>query len=80
MALNVDPDLDPFCWVEPCGLEGVSMTSMQQQLDKPVGVQNVKASITAAFAAVFNVRLQPCSPADLDISGFDTNERQTRVT
>jgi len=80
MALNVDPDLDPFCWVEPCGLEGVSMTSMQQELDKPVGVQNVKASVAAAFAAVFNVRLQPCRPADLDISGFDTDERQTRVT
>jgi lipoate-protein ligase B len=79
MALNVDPDLDPFCWVEPCGLEGVSMTSMQQELDKPVGVQNVKNSVAAAFAAVFNVHLQPCAPADLNISGVDIDESQTRA-
>ena len=80
MALNVDPDLDPFCWVDPCGLEGVSMTSMQQELDKPVGVQNVKRSVIAAFAAVFNVRLQPCDPADMNVSGVDIDEFQTRVT
>jgi lipoate-protein ligase B len=80
MALNVDPDLDPFCWVDPCGLEGVSMTSMQQELDKPVGVQKVKRSVTAAFAAVFNVRLQPCDPADMNVSGVDIDEFQTRVT
>ena len=27
-AINIDNDLEPFSWVVPCGLEGVSMTSL----------------------------------------------------
>lgn len=67
MALNVAPDLDPFCWVEPCGLEGVSMTSMQQELDKPVAVHQVKASIIDEFSAVFGVSLQSMHVANLPL-------------
>lgn len=80
MALNVDPDLDPFCWVEPCGLEGVSMTSMKQELDKPVAMQKVKASAVKAFSAVFDVQLQPAALADLQISGFDNHDAQEQLT
>ena len=29
-AINVDNDLQPFAWVVPCGLDGVSMTSVQR--------------------------------------------------
>jgi len=67
MALNVRPDLEPFCWVEPCGLEGVSMTSMQQELDKPVAVQEVKRSVQKALSAVFAVSLKPLAEADLQL-------------
>lgn len=67
MALNVAPDLDPFCWVDPCGLEGVSMTSMQQELDKPVAIHQVKASVIDEFSAVFGVSLQPTAAADLPL-------------
>ena len=75
MALNVAPDLDPFCWVEPCGLQGVSMTSMQQELDKPVGVHQVKASIIDAFSAVFGVSLQPVETA----SSSDLKDRLNKA-
>jgi len=68
MALNVDLDLAPFCWVAPCGLEGVSMTSMQRELDKPIRVKQVKASVTEALATVFNASLQPTAEADLPLS------------
>lgn len=65
MALNVDPDLAPFCWVEPCGLQGVSMTSMAQELDKPLPVQQVKESLSEALSTVFGVSLQPVQLKEL---------------
>ena len=34
LALNVNLDLAPFSWIQPCGLAGVSMTSVQQELGK----------------------------------------------
>ena len=78
MALNVDPDLDPFCWVEPCGLEGVSMTSMRQELDKSVSVQKVKNSIIEAFSAVFDAQLQPAALADLNLADVENDDSQER--
>jgi lipoate-protein ligase B len=80
LALNVAPDLDPFCWVEPCGLEGVSMTSMRQELDKPLTVQKVKSSVIKAFTEVFDIHLQPSALAELQISGFEKNDAQKSLT
>lgn len=31
LALNVDLDLEPFSWLNPCGLDGVSMTSLANE-------------------------------------------------
>lgn len=37
-AVNVTNDLTPFTWIVPCGLAGVAMTSMTQELrHKPTG-------------------------------------------
>jgi lipoate-protein ligase B len=35
-AVNVELDLDPFSWVVACGLPGVSMTSIAEELDGAV--------------------------------------------
>jgi lipoyl(octanoyl) transferase len=32
LAVNVSNDLEPFSWITPCGLQGVRMTSLQQEL------------------------------------------------
>jgi lipoyl(octanoyl) transferase len=34
-AVNVTNDLEPFGWIVPCGLAGVSMTSLEQELARP---------------------------------------------
>jgi lipoyl(octanoyl) transferase len=31
-AVNVTNDLEPFTWIVPCGLDGVAMTSLEQEL------------------------------------------------
>ncbi|SMC44310.1 lipoyl(octanoyl) transferase [Desulfocicer vacuolatum DSM 3385] len=34
LALNANVDLTPFSWVNPCGLSGVSMTSLENELQQ----------------------------------------------
>ena len=34
LAMNIVPDLTPFTWINPCGLENVAMTSIQKELEK----------------------------------------------
>ncbi|MCP4718141.1 MAG: lipoyl(octanoyl) transferase LipB [Desulfobacteraceae bacterium] len=34
LALNISLDLEPFSWINPCGMDKVSMTSMEQVLKK----------------------------------------------
>ncbi len=36
-AVNVENDLQPFSWVVACGLDGVSMTSLNQETGRPAG-------------------------------------------
>ena len=43
LALNVNLDLEPFAWVNPCGLNGVSMTSMEQELQHSLEIKEVES-------------------------------------
>jgi len=38
LALNVDPSLQPFAWINPCGLSGVRMTSLARECSREVTV------------------------------------------
>ncbi|NND66230.1 MAG: lipoyl(octanoyl) transferase LipB [Halioglobus sp.] len=52
LALNVDMDLEPFSRINPCGYEGLAVTSMAQQLAaEPPDVDAVGAALAAAIAA-----------------------------
>lgn len=42
MALNVNLDMEPFGWVNPCGMSGVSMGSMEQQMCQGVSFEKVE--------------------------------------
>lgn len=58
-AINVDNDLRPFAWVVPCGLAGVSMTSLREQA--PAGCEThalpaIRASIAERLAEAFGRR------------------------
>ena len=58
LALNVNLDLKPFCWIQPCGLEGIGVTSIQAEARRPVGVTNVKRLMRTQVEAVFQTRLE----------------------
>lgn len=55
-ALNVAVDLDYFSTINPCGLQGVKMTSMEKILGHPVAMASVEQQLIQSFKSVFNYR------------------------
>jgi len=53
MALNVDPDLQYFTYINPCGHRDLRMTSMTRELGLPVDWYAVARSFARHFADVF---------------------------
>ena len=59
LALNVDPDLAPFGFVQPCGLQGVGVTSIAAEAGRPVPMDDAITAAERNIEAVFGVRLEP---------------------
>ena len=57
-ALNVDPDLAYFSHIVPCGLPGVTVTSMAHERGDAPEMGRVIDSITAAFGRIFDVEMR----------------------
>jgi lipoyl(octanoyl) transferase len=53
LAINVNNDLQPFEWVVPCGLEGVSMTSLSRELGAEQDFAAFAATLIDTYAEVF---------------------------
>jgi lipoyl(octanoyl) transferase len=53
LAVNVNNDLQPFEWVVPCGIEGVSMTSLSRELGSEQDLEAFADALVAAYASVF---------------------------
>ena len=66
-ALNVAPDLSWFDAIVPCGLHGVTMTSVARELgsDSPTLADEVRAIVVASLATAFERRARPAALADL---------------
>ena len=56
-ALNVNPDLTYFNLIIPCGITTKPVTSMQQQLNKPLDLNAVAESISRNFGTVFSSQM-----------------------
>jgi lipoate-protein ligase B len=65
LSLNVNVDLDPFSWIQPCGLQGVSMTSVKQELGEEVPMDAVYRAVKEGFKSVLNLALDEISYPDL---------------
>ena len=56
-ALNVNTDLTYFNLIVPCGITTKAVTSMQQELGKPVDLNSVAESISRNFGTVFSSQI-----------------------
>jgi lipoate-protein ligase B len=52
-ALNVSTDLSYFSLMNPCGIAGCTMTSLEQECAGPVSMAAVRERVTVHFARVF---------------------------
>ena len=66
LALNVNLDLTPFCWIQPCGLQGVGMTSMAKELGREIPMAEVRKVLQDQLAAVLGISFEACKLADLE--------------
>ena len=65
MALNVNLSLEPFGWINPCGLQEITMTSMEQELSRRVSINQVREAVKGHLEAVFGVELVMTSLSEL---------------
>jgi len=56
-AFNVNPDLDYFKYIVPCGIDDKDVTSMQRELGKKVDIEEVKHLLKGHIAALFGMEL-----------------------
>jgi lipoyl(octanoyl) transferase len=67
LALNVCLDLEPFSWVNPCGLTGVSMTSVSWECGRKVALDEVKKELPGQLAEIFGREFIPLSEDHRDV-------------
>ncbi|MFD1244048.1 lipoyl(octanoyl) transferase LipB [Paralysiella testudinis] len=54
LALNIDMDLSPFAYINPCGYAGMAMTQMANYLKPCPPLAEVAAKLTAHLSAQLN--------------------------
>jgi lipoate-protein ligase B len=64
-ALNVNTSLKPFTWINPCGLEGVQVTSMKRELGGEVPMEDVQCAAALHIQDIFGVELERVSLEDI---------------
>jgi lipoyl(octanoyl) transferase len=50
LAVNVDNDLQPFEWIVPCGIEGVTISSIARELKQEQGMDGFAKLLTEAYS------------------------------
>ena len=65
LALNVHTDLTPFSWIQPCGLQNVAMTTMQQETTQKISIRQVRRVLKKQFETVFGIKFLKKERADL---------------
>ena len=55
-ALNVNPDMDFFAHMNPCGIPDRPVTSLTQLLGRPVSIEETVERLVPAFAETFGYR------------------------
>ncbi|MBW2592890.1 MAG: lipoyl(octanoyl) transferase LipB, partial [Deltaproteobacteria bacterium] len=71
-ALNVNLALEPFSWINPCGMTDIGMTSIEKELGRSVSMKKVRQSIKHHMENVFEIKIKDFEP---DTTGLDIVDR-----
>jgi lipoate-protein ligase B len=58
-SLNVNNDLLPFCYITPCGIQGMTVTSVRELLQESVNIQMVYDAVANHYSDIFETSLIP---------------------
>ncbi len=58
-SFNINPNLEHFNLIIPCGIQDKSVTSLIKLVDKAITIEDVLPTLVDQFAAVFQVRMMP---------------------
>ena len=64
LAFNIAMDLSPFQRINPCGFEGLQVTSLVD-LGGPSGLDAVKPALVGHVATQFGLEVEPAPPPTL---------------
>ncbi len=65
-AFNVNVALEPFSWINPCGLKGIGVTSLELELSRSLPLPDVRAAVKKNVESVFGVNLAPADRAAVE--------------
>ena len=65
IAFNVNVALEPFDWINPCGLKGISMTSMERELSQQLSMHEMRETVKRHMETVFEVGLDVVEISEL---------------
>jgi lipoyl(octanoyl) transferase len=57
LALNVNPDLNYFNYIVPCGIQDKAVTSMEKELNVKVDMEKVKADLKVKLSETFGLNI-----------------------
>ena len=66
LALNVATDLEPFGWINPCGIQGCSMTSIAQLTEHEVSMTEARDQLKRQIVSIFGLSVQPIELKDVE--------------
>lgn len=78
MALNVSLSLEPFTWINPCGLKQTKMTSMEQVLGCEIAMGSVRQAVKRHVQDIFQVELIAKELNALNIEYFENEQSPTK--
>lgn len=58
-SLNINNDLRPFTYITPCGIQGVTVTSLQKLIHKSIKIHEVYERLSYHYATIFEVQIMP---------------------
>jgi lipoate-protein ligase B len=70
-ALNINPAMEHFDFIIPCGITDGGVTSATRELEHPVPMSQAKKAVRRWFAELFRVRLEPVAADGLDLRLLD---------
>jgi lipoyl(octanoyl) transferase len=54
-AFNINTDLSFYQFINPCGLTGTGVTSLQKELGRTIGLEEVRHKIIQQFGSFYNI-------------------------